>query len=384
MPDPLTGLPVLGIVGGGQLARMTHQAAIALGLSVRVLADDPADSAAQVTGLVTVGDYRSLDDLRAFARRCDVITFDHEHVPGAALRELAAGVTVRPSPAALAYTQDKQLMRQHLEALGLPVPAWRPVSGAADLCAFGEEHGWPIVAKARSGGYDGRGVWMLADAASARRLGATGDLGLYVEEAVAIVRELAAVVARRPGGELVAWPVVETVQRDGICVEVVAPAEALPAARAAEALAIAARVADALDVVGVLAVELFETADGLLVNELAMRPHNSGHWTIDGAVTSQFEQHARAVLDLPLGAGTATAPYTVMVNLLGADTAVGTPADRLAAALADPRVRVHLYGKGERPGRKLGHVTVTGDDLADARARAWRAVGRLRGDALTG
>ena len=381
----MTGLPVLGIVGAGQLARMTHQAAIALGLSVRVLADEPADSAAQVAGAVVVGDYRSLDDLRAFAATCDVVTFDHEHVPGDALRQLVAeGVAVRPGPHALAYTQDKQLMRERLEALGAPVPAWRTVAGAEDLCAFGEEHGWPVVAKARSGGYDGRGVWVLDDAESARRLVAIGDLRLYVEERVRIVRELAAVVARRPGGELVAWPVVETVQRDGICVEVVAPAADLSESREAEAVALAARIAEALDVVGVLAVELFETADGLVVNELAMRPHNSGHWSIDGAVTSQFEQHARAVLDLPLGAGSAAAAHTVMVNLLGADTVVGTPAARLAAALADPRVRVHLYGKGERPGRKLGHVTVTGDDLADARARAWRAVGRLRGDALTG
>ncbi|MDQ1702100.1 MAG: 5-(carboxyamino)imidazole ribonucleotide synthase [Frankiaceae bacterium] len=364
---------------------MTHQAAIALGLSVRVLADEPADSAAQVSGAVSVGDYRSLADLRRFAATCDVVTFDHEHVPGDALRELVAdGVAVRPGPHSLAYTQDKQLMRERLEALGLAVPAWRPVTNADDLCAFGEERGWPVVAKARSGGYDGRGVWVLADAGSARRLVATGDLRLYVEERVAIVRELAAVVARRPSGQLVAWPVVETVQQDGICVEVIAPAPGLSEARAAEALALATRIAEALDVVGVLAVELFETAGGLVVNELAMRPHNSGHWTIDGAVTSQFEQHARAVLDLPLGAATAVAPYTVMVNLLGADVAVGTPADRLAAALDDPRVRVHLYGKGERPGRKLGHVTVTGTDLGDTRARAQRAVERLRGEALTG
>ncbi|MCU1677514.1 MAG: 5-(carboxyamino)imidazole ribonucleotide synthase [Frankiales bacterium] len=371
---------MLGIVGGGQLARMTHQAAIALGLSVRVLADAPADSAAQVSGAVSVGDYRSLDDLRDFAATCDVVTFDHEHVPGDALRALVAeGVAVRPGPHSLAYTQDKQLMRERLEALGVAVPAWRTVETADDLCAFGEERGWPVVAKARSGGYDGRGVWMLDGPDAARALVATGTLRLYVEERVAIVRELAAVLARRPSGELAAWPVVETVQQDGICVEVVAPAPGLDTARADEAVALASRIAAALDVVGVLAVELFETADGLVVNELAMRPHNSGHWSIDGAVTSQFEQHARAVLDLPLGDPAAVAPYTVMVNLLGADEIVGTPAQRLAAALEDPRVRVHLYGKGERPGRKLGHVTVTGDDLDDTRARARLAVERLRG-----
>jgi 5-(carboxyamino)imidazole ribonucleotide synthase len=380
VPDPVTGLPVLGIVGGGQLARMTHQAAIALGLSVRVLADSADDSAAQVSGAVTVGDYRALDDLVAFADACDVVTFDHEHVPSDLLRALVArGVAVRPGPHALVYTQDKQLMRERLATLGVPVPAWTPVATAEDLIAFGDARGWPVVAKARSGGYDGRGVWMLADARAARALVEAADVTLYAEERVAIVRELSAVLARRPSGELVAWPVVETVQDNGICVEVIAPAPALPAAREAEALALATRIAEALDVVGVLAVELFETAGGLVVNELAMRPHNSGHWSIDGAVTSQFEQHARAVLDLPLGDASAVAPYTVMVNLLGADAVKGTPAERLAAALADPRARVHLYGKGERPGRKLGHVTVTGDELSETRDRASRAVERLRG-----
>ena len=380
MPDPVTGLPVLGIVGGGQLARMTHQAAIALGLSVRVLADEPADSAAQVSGAVSVGDYRSIDDLRAFAKTCDVVTFDHEHVPGDALRMLVAdGVAVRPGPHSLAYTQDKQLMRERLEALGVAVPAWRSVETVGDIVAFGDEHGWPVVAKARSGGYDGRGVWMLGSPAAAEVLLSQGNIRLYVEQCVVIARELAAVVARRPSGELAAWPVVETVQSDGICVEVLAPAPDLSPVLAREAVMLATRIAEALDVVGVLAVELFETSGGLIVNELAMRPHNSGHWSIDGSVTSQFEQHARAVLDLPLGDPSAVAPYTVMVNLLGAETVLGTPADRLASALADPRVRVHLYGKSERPGRKLGHVTVTGADLGETRARARLAMERLRG-----
>jgi 5-(carboxyamino)imidazole ribonucleotide synthase len=292
---------------------------------------------------------------------------------------VADGVAVRPGPHSLAYTQDKQLMRERLEALGVAVPAWRTVETADDIIAFGDTHGWPVVAKARSGGYDGRGVWMLDGPSAAQALVSQGNIRLYVEQRVAIVRELAAVLARRPSGDLAAWPVVETVQSDGICVEVIAPAPALSPELAQEAVALATRIAEALDVIGVLAVELFETADGLVVNELAMRPHNSGHWSIDGSVTSQFEQHARAVLDLPLGDPSAVAPYTVMVNLLGADTVVGTPAERLASALADPRVRVHLYGKGERPGRKLGHVTVTGDELGDTRARARLAVERLRG-----
>ena len=364
------GLPVVGMVGGGQLSRMTHQAGIALGLSLKVLADATHDSAAQVSGGVSVGTHTSLADLTAFAEGCEVVTFDHEHVPGELIRALEeAGHTVFPGSAALLHAQDKLVMRDRLAALGAPVPAYRPVSTADELADFAEEHGWPVVLKAATGGYDGKGVWLCADADEAEPVVAMG-LRLLVEEAVPLRRELAAVVARSPYGQAAAWPVVETVQQDGICVEVVAPAPDLPGDVATRAQELALDLAQELGVVGVLAVELFETEDGIVVNELAMRPHNSGHWTIEGARTSQFEQHLRAVLDYPLGATTLTAPYVVMANLLGGE---GDPdLDRRMHLLfgRDPALKVHLYGKEVRPGRKIGHVTALGDDLAETRERA--------------
>jgi 5-(carboxyamino)imidazole ribonucleotide synthase len=380
------GLPVLGMVGAGQLARMTEQAAISLGSSVRVLADTPGDSAAQVAADVEVGDYRSLADLRAFAARCDVVTFDHEHVPGPHLRALVAdgGVAVRPGPDALRHAQDKAHMRRALVGNGVPVPAWAPVREPADVDRFAADSGWPVVLKAVVGGYDGRGVWFAADAGAASEvLAATAGTPLLVEQHVDLVRELAAVVARSPSGQAAAWPVVQTVQRAGICREVLAPAPGLDADRAVAAQELALRIARDLDVVGVLAVELFETAAGIYVNELAMRPHNSGHWTIEGARTSQFEQHVRAVLDLPLGDPTMTTPYAVMANVLGGRAEEGAGyrlAERLGHVFAhDPGVRVHLYGKQSRPGRKIGHVTALGADPAAVRHRAVSAAAYLGG-----
>jgi 5-(carboxyamino)imidazole ribonucleotide synthase len=362
------------MVGAGQLARMTHQAAIGLGLSLRLLAAAPADGAALVASDVEVGDFRDEADLAAFAKGCDVVTFDHEHVPGDRIRALQeAGVVVRPSAAALRYAQDKLAMRDRLATLGLPVPAYAPVERPEDVAAFGDEHGWPVIVKAVSGGYDGRGVWELG-----RGDGLPPVDRLYVEQRAPLVRELAVQVARRPSGQILTWPVVETVQAGGICVEVIAPAPDLSAERDAEARRIATTIAEALGVVGVLAVELFETAGGLLVNELAMRPHNSGHWSIEGARTSQFEQHLRAVLGWPLGETVPTAPHVVMANLLGG------PRTDLPGALPralgdDPAAQVHLYGKAVRPGRKIGHVTVLGDDLTATRERARQAVETLRG-----
>lgn len=372
--------PVVGMVGAGQLARMTHQEAIGLGLSLQVLAERANDSAALVAADVMVGDHRDLDDLLDFAARCDVVTFDHEHVPAEHLRALVdKGVVVRPGPDALVYAQDKVAMRTRLGELGLPVPRWRRTGSAADIAAFAETAGWPVVVKAVAGGYDGRGVWVIRGPDESERLVlAVGSTALYVEEHVAVRRELAALVARRPSGEVAAWPVVQTVQRDGICVEVLAPAPGLAIDRAEEARQLAVTVATTLGVVGVLAVELFETAEGLVVNELAMRPHNCGHWTIEGARTSQFEQHLRAVLDWPLGETAATAGAVAMANVLGgADVNLG---DRLPAVFAaDPGVRVHLYGKQVRPGRKVGHVTALGADPVEVRARAVRAAAALRG-----
>lgn len=408
---PRTGLPVVGMVGAGQLARMTHQAAIALGQSLRILAAHPDDGAALVAADVLIGDHTDLAALRDLAAGSEVVTFDHEHVPPEHLRALVAdGVTVHPGPDALIHAQDKQVMREKLSALGAPVPRWAPVASVDDVVRFAEAGAdSTVVVKAARGGYDGRGVWMVDDPEQVRELLDAGT-PLIVEERVPLVRELAAVVARSPFGQVAAWPVVETVQRDGINVEVIAPAPGLSEERAIEAQELAIRLAAELGVVGVLAVELFETADGILVNELAMRPHNSAHWTIEGSRTSQFEQHLRAVLDYPLGETGLTAPYVVMANLLGGDVTPPSPGaatrteDTHAAdthgedgehhykppaemtlderihhmMAAEPGVKVHLYGKELRPGRKVGHVTALGDDLDDVRRRARRAVHWLR------
>jgi 5-(carboxyamino)imidazole ribonucleotide synthase len=378
VPLAAPGMPVVGMVGGGQLARMTCQAAIGLGVGFRVLADSAADSAAQVAAGTRVGDYRCLDDLREFAAGCDVLTFDHEHVPGGHLAALErAGVRVRPAAAALRFTQDKLAMRERLTALGIPCPRYAPVREIADVAGFAAgAGGWPVVLKAVSGGYDGKGVWVCESAAQAAAVLAHG-IDLIAEEYVEFSRELAVVAARSPHRQGAVYPVVQTVQRDGICREVIAPAPGLPPGRAAQAQALALRIADELGVTGLLAVELFEAPGGLLVNELAMRPHNTGHWTIEGARTSQFEQHLRAVLDLPLGATAMAAPAAAMANVLGG----GDPdvyGRYVHVMAADPAVRVHLYGKAVRPGRKIGHVTAVGDDPGDLAERARRAASYLR------
>jgi 5-(carboxyamino)imidazole ribonucleotide synthase len=377
------------MVGGGQLARMTHQAAIALGQTLRVLAASPDDPAAQVTPDVVIGAHTDLDALRKAAAGADALTFDHEHVPTELLEKLIAdGVNVAPPPSALIHAQDKLVMRRRLEALGAPVPRFAEVTDVADVDAFAERVDTGIVVKTVRGGYDGRGVTLARDVAEARDTAAkylADGVAVLVEEKVAMRRELAALVARSPFGQGAAWPVVQTVQRDGICVEVIAPAPRLEAELGSAAGQLALRLADELGVVGVLAVELFETVDGrLVVNELAMRPHNSGHWSMDGARTGQFEQHLRAVLDYPLGDTAPIAPVTVMANVLGAQQTPSMSMDERLHHLFGrlPEARVHLYGKGERAGRKIGHVNILGaatgsldDDayVADVRERAARA-----------
>ena len=353
---------------------MTHQAAVALGQSLRVLAGGLDEPAALVASDVVLGRHDELADLRRFAVGCDVLTFDHEHVPAEHLRALVAeGVRVYPGPDALRHAQDKLLMRRTLAGLGVPVPPFAEVTRPQDAVSFGAEHGWPCVLKAIRGGYDGRGLWMLNTPTGARRvvteLLAAGT-PLLVEQCVAMRRELAVLVARSPFGQGAVWPVVQTVQREGICVEVLAPAPGLDAALAQTGQELALRLAATLEVVGVLAVELFEMPAGqLLVNELAMRPHNSGHWTIEGAATSQFEQHLRAVLDYPLGSTALRAPACAMANVLGAEIPPMMGIDeRLHHLMARyPQAKVHLYAKHERPGRKIGHVTVPGEMLVEVR-----------------
>ncbi len=371
----------VGVIGGGQLARMMIPAAVNLGIELRVLAEG-ADSSARLAASV-VGDYRDLDTVLALAKSVDVVTFDHEHVPQPVLRELVErGIAVRPGPDALIFAQDKLQMRQKLTGLGLPVPEWAAAASPEQLEDFLTDHGGRAMVKTPVGGYDGRGVRMVREAGQVASWFADLPEGacLLVEEVVSFRRELAQLLARRPSGEIVTWPVVESVQRDGVCAEVIAPAPSSAGRLADVAAEIAVAVAEELEVCGVLAVELFETTDDrLVVNELAMRPHNTGHWTIDGSTTSQFEQHLRAVLDLPLGATGCRDRWAMMVNVLGGP-ASGSLVDRYPAVLADqPLVKLHNYGKESRPGRKVGHVTATGDDLDEVAYQARSAAALLVG-----
>lgn len=356
----------VGVIGGGQLARMMIAPAVELGLDLRVLAEDEGMSAELAA--TAVGDYRDLDTVRAFAADVDVITFDHEHVPQEVLRALVAdGVVVHPGPDALQYAQDKLAMRARLAELGAPQPDWAEIHDANGLGAFLADHGGRAVVKTPRGGYDGKGVRVVSDAAGVDDWFAGLDGGpLLVEELVSFTRELAQQVARRPSGEMTAYPVVETVQRDGVCAEVIAPAPeaTVPLMRVSER--IGRQIAEGLGITGMLAVELFQTDDDrILVNELAMRPHNSGHWSQDGAVTGQFEQHLRAVADLPLGDTAPRAPWSAMVNILGGPVDATIDSRFASAMAAHPEAKIHTYGKASRPGRKVGHVNVAGEELDD-------------------
>jgi 5-(carboxyamino)imidazole ribonucleotide synthase len=386
---------VVGIIGGGQLARMCAGPAAELAITLSVLAEAPDAAAAQVVPSAPVGDHTDTEAVLAFARACDVVTFDHEHVPPHVLAALEAeGVSLHPSPAALVHAQDKLAMRRRLTEIDVACPAWAQARTRADVEEFAAQVGWPMVAKTPRGGYDGKGVrvvgapgelddWLEQASHDAEHGGPLAE-GILLEERVDFVRELAVLVARSPSDQAAAWPVVETVQTDGICTQVLAPAPDLDPHLASVATEAGLRIAENLGVTGVFAVEMFEVREpetgrpAYVVNELAMRPHNSGHWSMDGAVTGQFEQHLRAVLDLPLGAPAAREPFTVMANVLGGDYPELYPAYRHLMA-RDPGLKIHLYGKQVRPGRKIGHVNVSGDDLDDLRERAAHAADYLNG-----
>jgi len=357
-------MPVVGVIGGGQLARMMHPAAIALGIELRVFAENDNSSAHQAA--YRVGDYNNIEALKEFCQGIDALTFDHEHVPQHLLQELeATGVQVRPSSSALIHAQNKLVMRKKLAELDLPMPAWQAATSAAQIEGFIAEHGPSIVVKTPIGGYDGKGVRVVSRVAQvADWLENIADFGgeLLLEQKVDFVGECAQLVARRPSGEIRHWPLVQTVQASGVCSEVYAPYGTPEKQRAG--LEIATKIATGLNVTGVLAVELFETADGeLLINELAMRPHNSGHYTIDGSLTSQFEQHLRAVLDLPLGDTSLTAGYAVMINLLGVDDKNDFVSSYQKAMRDFPEAKFHSYEKTARAGRKMGHINLIGDQL---------------------
>ena len=373
--------PIIAVVGGGQLARMMAPAATAMGITLRVLVEsDQAAAAASahetVVGLPT--DPEAIAMLLA-APRPDVVTWEHEHIPDEVFAAcVQAEIPAHPGRAALLFARDKIEMRARMDQLGLPNPPWREVRTEADIASFLEVNGGEAVLKTARGGYDGKGVRIIHSAADARdwlAASVNGGPRLLVEAKVAFSRELAVQVARRPSGHMLAWPAVESIQRDGVCSEVTAPAPGLTPTLMRQAEGLALTIASELDVTGVLAVELFEVDGELVINELAMRPHNSGHWSIDGAVTSQFEQHLRAVLDLPLGETTPLMPWAVMANVLGGERSdlVSSLAD-----VTDAGARVHLYGKDVRPGRKVGHVTVMGEDRDEVYRRAVEAAAIVR------
>ena len=375
------GMPVIAVIGDGQLARMMQTAAIELGQSLRLLAGARDASAAQVCADVVLGDYTNYDDLLKAVDGATAVTFDHEHVPNEHLTALIdAGYNVQPQPTALINAQDKLVMRERLAELGAPVPRFAPIESAQDAYDFWTLTSGQVCLKARRGGYDGKGVWFPNNESELTAL--VSDLSrrgvaLMAEEKVALVRELSVLVARTPSGEVATWPLTESVQRNGVCAEAVAPAPGVDPQLQQRAETLGEKIATELGVTGVLAVELFafaneSGAEDIAVNELAMRPHNTGHWTQDGSVTSQFEQHLRAVMDEPLGDTSTLAPVTVMANVLGADEDPKMPMGERAREVARrfPRAKVHLYGKGHRPGRKIGHVNLTGEDVEATRRDA--------------
>ncbi|MDO5031136.1 5-(carboxyamino)imidazole ribonucleotide synthase [Corynebacterium sp.] len=391
--------PIVTVYGDGQLARMMQPAAAELDIHLRILASSPEQSAAQVIPDVVLGDYHDYDTLVAAAQGADALTFEHEHVPTEHVRSLIdASYNVQPQPSALLYAQDKLFMRQKLKELGAPVPRFAAIESVEDARSFAELVEGRVCLKARRGGYDGHGVWFPSAEELEPLVTELLEAGtpLMAEEKVQLTRELSVLVARRPSGEVKAWPITESVQRDGICAEAFAPAPGLTPELAERAATVGELVATELGVTGVLAVELFAYAvaveptlssaataaaasvagvsssipvEDIAVNELAMRPHNTGHWTQDGSVTSQFEQHLRAVLDLPLGETNALAPITVMANVLGAEEDPQMPMPQRVREVMQryPQAKIHLYGKEHRPGRKIGHVNVVGTDVAETR-----------------
>jgi len=351
--EVLKSFPTVGVIGAGQLARMMVAPATELGITLRLFATSSQDSGAQVCSHV-VGDYKNIEHLKKFAEECDVITFEHELVPLSVIKGLeAAGVRVYPSSAAFIYSQDKAEMRRKLQ--NFPAPQWLVVSSVDQVTEF------PVIAKSLSGGYDGRGVWKVASADQLSDL-LQQNGSLLVEELINFDAEIAVMVARSPHGQATSWTPTETVQVDGICTMTISPATSISSDVAESAQRLALEVANEVGVVGVMAIEMFVKGGELFINELAMRPHNSGHWTIEGSRTSQFEQHLRAILDLPLGDPKMTSRYAVMGNILGGEkTNMYRPYLHLMAR--NPDLKFHQYQKEVRLGRKIGHITALGDDL---------------------
>jgi 5-(carboxyamino)imidazole ribonucleotide synthase len=385
---PMTSWPTLGILGGGQLARMTAYAAYRLGLRVHIMEKSPGSPAGQIAHRETVGDPSDHRLLVDFASRCDVVTLESEFINEDHLVEIErAGSKLYPSSGSVGKIQDKLLQKQTLEAAGIPVAPFAGIGEHGDAEAFGERHGYPFVLKARRGGYDGYGNATIKapigiGAGWQKITAGSRSVELYAEEFVPFERELAVMVARGRDGGIVTYPLVETVQEHHICHLVSVPARVSESV-AADALDYARRAVEAIDGVGIFGIELFVTADGsVVVNEMAPRPHNSGHYTIEGCVTSQFENHIRAIMGWPLGSTELRAPGVAMVNILGRTSESGAVGD-FPAALVNPRAHLHIYGKSEsRAGRKMGHVTVLAETVEEAITEAEEAERSVRFAAL--
>ncbi len=368
---------VVAMAGAGQLAQMTQQAAISLGVELRVLAGSEAEGAVAAGARAFIGE-STAENLSAFAEGAAVLTFDHEGFDPELLARLEAeGMRMAPRPEAVLFAQDKTYARESLSRLGYPMPPFALADSIEEVESFAAEHGWPVVAKAPRGGYDGQGVFILDDAGAAADLLGRAGGSLILEPLLEIRHEFAVQAARSVNGEIALYPAVETIQVDAICHEILVPGS-LPEGVRAEATEITRRLVEEIGATGIVAVEFFLTDDGVLINELALRPHNSGHWTIEGCVTSQFEQHLRAVLGWPLGSTELTGPAVATANILGPANGVD-PTARAADLIADPDVHLHLYGKAYRPGRKLGHLTAVADDLETARAKTRGALAKLEG-----
>ena len=361
--------PRVGIIGAGQLGRMSAAPATALGIDLLLFAQSPSDSGAQVVNF-EVGDYRDLAQVREFAKNCDLLTFEHELIPISIIRALEnEGVKFYPTSESFIYSQDKAAMRERLT--NYLAPKWQIVTKAEEILEF------PVIAKSISGGYDGRGVWKVNSQSELSTI-LLANPKLLVEELVDFDFEISVMVARSPHGQAATWAPTQTIQSDGICTMTIAPSPDLSEELSQQAQQIALSIAAEIKLVGVMAVEMFVKGDQLFINELAMRPHNSGHWTIDGAITSQFEQHLRAILDLPLGDTTMTAPYAVMGNVLGGEKQdMYRPYLHLLART--PKLKIHQYRKEVKPGRKIGHVTLLGENLVELTSEVQHAIDYMGG-----
>ena len=334
---------------------MSAAPATALGIDLILLAQSATDSGAQIAEF-EIGDYRDLAQVREFAKKCDLLTFEHELIPLSVVKALEGeGIKFYPTSESFIYSQDKAAMRERLA--NYPAPKWQVITKASEVLEY------PVIAKAILGGYDGRGVWKI-DSENDLTLLLLENPKLLVEELIDFDFEISVMVARSPHGQSATWTPTQTVQSDGICTMTIAPAPDLSESLGQQAQQVALNIAAEIKLVGVMAVEMFVKGDQLFINELAMRPHNSGHWTIDGSITSQFEQHLRAILDLPLGDTSMTAKYAVMGNVLGGDKQdMYRPYLHLLART--PKLKVHQYRKEVKPGRKIGHVTLLGENLIE-------------------